>query len=198
MSGDAARRPTISTLPRRSSARLKTGARSSSVLSVASACRVTKIRSPARAQNIARAGERIFVTRQALATDNTDEDRAPVFNLALDLLGNVEMVGRLAASPDMHEWDQLRMLSGDGLKAGAAVGVELSRVGLANGRTLSQFAGDFAAATSHRAPYLFALVHGAAGSGPYALGVSGASTSTSMSLTSDDAAAVRKLPFGDL
>src|SRR5205814_7971666 len=134
--------------------------------------------------------------RQALATDVPDEDRAPIFNMALDLLGNVEIVGRLASTPDMHEWDQLRMLSGDGLKAGAAVGVELSRVGLANGRTMSQFAGDFAAATSHRAPYLFALVHGAAGGGPYALSVSGASTS--MSLTSDNAAAVRKLPFGDL
>src|SRR6266542_3723543 len=68
-----------------------------------------------RAQNIARAGERIFVTRQALATDVADEDRAPVFNLALDLLGNVEIVGRLGTTADMHEWDQLRMLSGDGL-----------------------------------------------------------------------------------
>ncbi|HEX7678835.1 MAG TPA: hypothetical protein VF713_11970, partial [Thermoanaerobaculia bacterium] len=39
-----------------------------------------------RAQDIARAGERIFVSRHALITDNADEDRDPVFHLALDLL----------------------------------------------------------------------------------------------------------------
>jgi hypothetical protein len=153
-----------------------------------------------RAQDIARAGERIFVARQALNTDSIDEDREPMFHLALDLLGNVERLDRLAVTADMHEWDQLRRMEQDGRAGGAAMARELERVGLANGRTMPQFAADFAQATSHRTPFVMALVHGAPVAGvdrPYALALAGAKTSMT-GIAESAATAVRTLPYGEL
>jgi hypothetical protein len=151
-----------------------------------------------RAQDIARAGQRIFTARQALNTDVAAEDREPIFHLALDLLGNVERVGFTA---DMHEWDQLRMSEVNGRAAGAAMARELERVGLANGKSMKQFVDDFAVATSHRTPFVLALAHGATVAGntrPYALTVTAVDTKTSMLLPAETTGAKRTLPWGEL
>ncbi|HWW62543.1 MAG TPA: carboxypeptidase-like regulatory domain-containing protein, partial [Thermoanaerobaculia bacterium] len=139
-----------------------------------------------RAQDIARAGQRIFVARQTLATDDAAEDRDPIFHLALDLLGNVERADRFDQTAELREWDQLRRMEATGRVAGAAMAQELARVGLANGKSMRDFVSDFAGATSHRSPYMLALVHGAA----VTLNVSGATTRTSTS--------ARTLAFADV
>ncbi|HXA17287.1 MAG TPA: Ig-like domain-containing protein [Thermoanaerobaculia bacterium] len=155
-----------------------------------------------RAQDMARAGERIFVSRHALITDNADEDRDPVFHLALDLLGNIERLDRAAVSSEMSEWDQLRMLHPDGRRSGAAMARELERVGLANGKPVRTFVDDFAAATSHRTPYFLAVAHGAAVSGadrPYAMTVTGAISRTSMTGVAETPdTSSRTLLYGEL
>ncbi|HEY6140273.1 MAG TPA: Ig-like domain-containing protein, partial [Thermoanaerobaculia bacterium] len=151
-----------------------------------------------RAQDIARAGQRIFVARANASADNVAEDRDPIFHLALDLLGNVERAG---SSADMHEWDQVREKISNGRIAEAGMARELERVGLANGKSMSDFAADFAAATSHRSPYFLALAHGAPVSGsarPYALSVTGATSGASISGRAEDDPAPATLPFAQL
>ncbi|HYU24414.1 MAG TPA: hypothetical protein VEO74_04380, partial [Thermoanaerobaculia bacterium] len=154
-----------------------------------------------RAQDIARAGQRIFVARANPAADNAAEDRDPIFHLALDLLGNVERIDRVPFSADMHEWDQVREKISDGRIAEAGMARELERVGLANGKRMTDFAADFAAATSHRSPYFLALAHGATVSGsarPYALTVTGATSKASIAARAEDNGAPATLPYAQL
>jgi hypothetical protein len=155
-----------------------------------------------RAQDIARAGQRIFVMRRDAKTDDPAEDREAVFNLSLDLLSNIERRDKLADSADLKEWDQLRRMESDGRTAGAAMARELERVGLAGGKSATQFVDDFAAATSHRSPYFLALVHGTAVTGndrPYALSVTGVNSKAKLDLPSEATTSwVRALPFAEL
>ena len=155
-----------------------------------------------RAQDIARAGERIFVARKDPNTDDPAEDRDPIFQLALDQLSNAERVDQIANTPDLKEWDQLRRQEEDGHASIAALARELERVGLAGGKNASQFVDDFAAATSHRAPYVLALVHGATVSGnsrPYAVTLNGITSKTQLAVPNEAASGwVRTLPFAEL
>ncbi|HKB81397.1 MAG TPA: carboxypeptidase-like regulatory domain-containing protein, partial [Thermoanaerobaculia bacterium] len=155
-----------------------------------------------RAQDLARAGQRIFVARRDLSTDDPAEDEAAIFHLALDLLGNVERLDRVATAPDLSDWDRLRMLDENGRRAGAAMAREMERVGLASGKSISQMVDDFAAATSHRSPYALAIVHGAPVSGsarPYALAMTGANSKLSMDVPAEATGGWRRtLPYGEL
>jgi len=103
-----------------------------------------------RAQDIARAGERIFIRRPDPNVVQPPAEREPLFDLSLDLLGNVEQIDRLPYTPDLKEWDALRRSKDSGRSAGAALTRQLERAGLAGGKTPTDFANDFAAATAHR------------------------------------------------
>ncbi|HEU4888018.1 MAG TPA: carboxypeptidase regulatory-like domain-containing protein, partial [Thermoanaerobaculia bacterium] len=74
--------------------------------------------------------------------------------------------------------------------------------GLAGGKTPTQMVDDFAAATSHRSPYLVALVHGADGSGstrPYALSLTGVTSRGVLDVPAEASIGwVRTLPFAEL
>ncbi|MEO8033579.1 MAG: carboxypeptidase-like regulatory domain-containing protein, partial [Acidobacteriota bacterium] len=155
-----------------------------------------------RAQDIARAGERIFVARRDASADDPAEDREPVYHLSLDQLGNIERVDALPNTADLKEWDQLRRQEEDGRSAAAAMTRELERVGLAGGRTVTQFVDDFAAATSHRTAFVLAVVHGAQVQGndrPYAITLNPDSVATKLAIPSEATAGwVRHLPFAEL
>ncbi|HEX7831273.1 MAG TPA: discoidin domain-containing protein [Thermoanaerobaculia bacterium] len=154
-----------------------------------------------RAQEIARAGQRIFATRVSPEVDNAVEDRDAMIHLSLDLLGNVERVDHQAIAPELFEWDQLRRQEKSGRRAGAAMARELERVAL-NGRTPQQFMNDFATATSHRTPFLFAYAHGADVPGktrPYAMSVWGATTEENLDVPAEATTGwVRMLPYSEL
>ena len=147
-----------------------------------------------RAQDIARAGQRVFIAPA--------EERDAIFHLSLDLLGNIERLDRLATTDDLSEWDELRRLDDNGRRAGASIAREMERLGLANGKTIAQMADDFAAAASHRSPYALALVHGAPvarSDRSYALTVTGANSRTQMQLPAEAAGGwTRSLAFGEL
>jgi len=154
-----------------------------------------------RAQDIARAGERIFIRRADANVSQPLADRDPLFDLSLDLLGNVEQIDRLPFTPDLKEWDALRRSEDSGRTAAAAMTRQLEAVGLAAGKTPADFANDFAAATAHRSPYLLAIVHGATVNGsarPYAMTVTGR-TSHGVLGTPAEAAKpwARTLPFAE-
>jgi len=132
-----------------------------------------------RAQDVARAGERIFIRRTDPNVAQPLEDRDPLFDLSLDLLGNIERADNLPFAPDLKEWDELRRSEVSGRTASAAMARQLERVGLSAGKNPTDFANDFAAATAHRSPYLLAIVHGAAVNGatrPYAMTLTGATS----------------------
>jgi len=103
----------------------------------------------ARAVDLARTGERIFIG---------EDPRASLANFTLDSLGN--------GNP-LAEWDQfLRQevtdVAGDtarGLES--AIGAELSTAFSQSGGTFNDLADRFAASTTDRGPYVLALVHGA-------------------------------------
>jgi len=63
-----------------------------------------------QAQAIARAGQRIFITRRNPAVDDPAEDREAIEHLSLDLLGNPERIDQQASAPDLQELDALRRL----------------------------------------------------------------------------------------
>jgi Bacterial Ig-like domain/F5/8 type C domain len=165
-----------------------------------------------RAQEIARAGQRIFIARHDPAVSDPAGNRDAIFNLSLDLLDNVERIDRLAATPELREWDQLRRSELNGRRAAAAMTRQLEANGLAGGRTMTQLVADFAAATAHRAPYFVALVHappvgGAARS--FALSAKGStsggrldipaeSIGTACSAPPCSAEGVRTLPYAEL
>ncbi len=155
-----------------------------------------------RAQDIARAGQRIFIARHDVTRDDPAEDRDAIFHLSLDLLGNIERLDQVSTSADLRDWDDLRRLDDNGRAAGAAMARELERVGLVGGRSITQMVDDFAAATSHRSPYGLAIVHGASVAGdarPYALSVSGATTKTQLSIPAEGSSGWRRtFAYGEL
>ena len=140
-----------------------------------------------RAVDIARAGQRIFITDSAAAAK-----RDTIANLALDLLGN--------GGYELREWDALRRQEKTGRAAGAAVMRELEATGLADGATMRSFFDAFGDATAHRQGYVAALAHGTAtGDRPYAVSVVGR-TSTRRSDVANEAESgwVRELAFSDI
>ncbi len=139
-----------------------------------------------RAQQIARAGQRVFIS--------PTEKREPFFHLALDLLGNSERVDQIDTAPELREWDELRRAEESGRRAEAAMARELE----ANGFSVDAFA----AATSHRAPFLFAYAHGAAVSGvarPYALSVKALTSGGVVDVPAEaESGWIRTLPYSQL
>ncbi|HEX8617673.1 MAG TPA: hypothetical protein VF911_08840 [Thermoanaerobaculia bacterium] len=112
-----------------------------------------------RAQELARAGQRIFIARAQRDVDVAAEDRDAMTHLALDLLDNVERVELLPRLPPLQEWDELRRREEAGRRSAAAMARELERTARP---AATQFVDDVASTTSHRAPFLFAYAHGAA------------------------------------
>ena len=155
-----------------------------------------------RAQEIARAGQRIFAIRANRDVDNPEENRDAYFHLSLDLLGNVERTDHANVSPDLFEWDELRRKEISGRRAANAMSEQLAKHGLHNGRSAQQFVTDFAEAAAHRNPYFFAYVHGADVSGearPYALELTGIDTQAELDVPSDAATGhVRLMPYAEL
>jgi hypothetical protein len=155
-----------------------------------------------RAQEIARAGQRVFATRAHRETDNPEENRDAYFHLALDLLGNVERVDQATVSPDLQEWDELRRKEISGRRAANAMGAQLVKHGLHDNRTHQQFVTDFAEAGAHRNPYFFAYVHGADVAGetrPYPLELTGIDTQVELDVPSDATTGhVRLMPYAEL
>ncbi|MDQ3281070.1 MAG: Ig-like domain-containing protein, partial [Acidobacteriota bacterium] len=140
-----------------------------------------------RAVDIARAGQRIFITNDAPAAK-----RDTIAQLALDLLGN--------GGFELRQWDELRRTEKSGRSAGASVMRELEATGLTADATMATFFDAFASATAHRDAFVAALVHGSAtGDRPYALSLTG-STSGLRTDTPNEAAEgwVRGIPFADL
>ncbi|MEA2163765.1 MAG: large repetitive protein [Thermoanaerobaculia bacterium] len=155
-----------------------------------------------RAQDVARAGERIFIRRSDPNVSQPLEDRDPLFDLSLDLLGNVERADNLPFAPDLKEWDALRRSETSGRSASAAMTRQLERVGLSAGKSPTDFANDFAAVTASRSPYLLAIVHGNAVSGAarsYAMSVTGVTSQLKLAVPAEAAAPwTRSLPFAEL
>jgi hypothetical protein len=125
-----------------------------------------------RAQQIARAGQRIFIT-------NPNANRDAIPHLALDLLSNPERVDQWSITPELDEWDELRRTEEAGRAGGAAMARELER----GFDSPQEFVANFAGATSHRSPFLLAYAHGAPIQGqprPYALSIAGVTSETLM------------------
>lgn len=154
-----------------------------------------------RAQDITRAGQRVFITRQNPEVNDPEENRDAFMHLALDLLGNVERVDQIAIAPEMIEWDELRRMEKSGRLAAAAMARQLEIHGLHDNRKPQDFVDDFAAATSHRSPFFFAYAHGTevAGERPYALSLLGVNTNRELDVPAEASAGwKRTLPFGEL
>jgi hypothetical protein len=146
-----------------------------------------------RAQEIARAGQRIFIARQQRDVDVAAEDREAMTHLTLDLLDNVEQVTLLPRLPLLEEWDQLRRREEAGRRSAVSVARELERTARGTPR---QFIDDFAETTSHRAPFLLAYAHGAGVSG---LSVTGRTTGAMIDVPAEAASGwVRTLPTGEV
>jgi hypothetical protein len=155
-----------------------------------------------RAQDVARAGERMFIQRASAEVAEAAAEREPLFDLSLDLLSNTEQLERLPFTPDLKEWDELRRSEDSGRSAAAAMARQLERVGLTAGKSATDFANDFAAATAHRSPYALAIVHGATVSGsarPYAMTVTGKTSHGVLAVVSEAAKPwTRSLRFAEL
>ncbi len=153
-----------------------------------------------RAQDLTRAGQRIFVSRQDVNAADPAENRDPLFNLALDLLDNAERIDRL--TPELAEWDQLRRSEENGRKAAAAMARQVEVNGLPSGKSISQFVDDFAAATCHRSHYFLAVVHAPPVSGierPLALSLTSATTATRLDVPAEAPGGwIRGMPFAEL
>src|SRR6185369_11516428 len=94
-----------------------------------------------RAVDIARAGQRIFIT-----DSNPKAKSEALAHLTLDLLGN--------GGHELREWDELRRQEKSGRTAGASVIRQLEANGLINGATMKSFVDDFASSTAHRPGYV--------------------------------------------
>lgn len=129
-----------------------------------------------RAQEIARAGQRVFVS---------GNERDAFTHLALDLLDNPEK--DLALNPALEDWDQLRRQEASGRRAAAALARQLERTASAN------FAADFAQATAHRSPFLFAYADNAT------ITLTGLTTNARLAVPAEAASGwIRELPHGEL
>jgi hypothetical protein len=129
-----------------------------------------------RAQEIARAGQRVFVS---------GDERDAFIHLALDLLDNPEK--DLALHPALEEWDQLRRQEVSGRRAAAVMARELERT------TSMNLVDDFAKATAHRSPFLFAYADDAE------LTITGLTTSARLAVPAEAPSGwLRELPHGEL
>ncbi|HSP14146.1 MAG TPA: Ig-like domain-containing protein [Thermoanaerobaculia bacterium] len=140
-----------------------------------------------RAADIARAGQRIFVSNGA-----PDAKRDAIAHLALDLLGN---------GTELREWDDLRRQEKSGRVAGASVFAELNSAGMARRASIAEFVDLFASATSYRTPYVMAIAHGPAAAGsprPYALSLRGESGRRADVPNEAASGWIRDLPFSDI
>ncbi|HEY3056996.1 MAG TPA: carboxypeptidase-like regulatory domain-containing protein, partial [Thermoanaerobaculia bacterium] len=140
-----------------------------------------------RAVDIARAGQRMFISDNA-----ADAKREALAHLALDLLGN---------GVELREWDDLRRSEKSGRVAGAAVIAELNASGMAGRASIGEFVDLFGSATSYRTPFVMAVAHGAAVSGnsrPYALSIRGASARRADVPNEATSGWIRDLPFTDI
>ncbi|MFL6247288.1 MAG: Ig-like domain-containing protein [Thermoanaerobaculia bacterium] len=124
-----------------------------------------------RAVDLARAGQRIFITDA-----KPEEKRDSIAHLALDLLGN--------GGYELREWDQLRRQENSGRTAGAAVIHELE----ASGFTFD----TFASATAHRGGFVAALTN----SGTIAL--QGRTSGRRTEHPNEATAWLRDIPFSDI
>ncbi|MFL6245141.1 MAG: hypothetical protein ACJ74H_03885, partial [Thermoanaerobaculia bacterium] len=153
-----------------------------------------------RAQDIARAGQRVFISRGDLAVSKPEENREPLMHLALDMLGNIERVDIAAGVSELREWDQLRRAEKSGRRAGAAIARQFETNNL--NQTATEFVDDFAAAASHRMPFFVALVSGEPVAGktrPYALSVRGATSHGELDVPAEATTGwVRTLGFAEL
>jgi hypothetical protein len=149
--------------------------------------RVIKTDVFARAVDIARAGQRIFI-----AKDQPEAKRDAISHLTLDLLGNAGFA--------LREWDELRRREKSGRSAGAAVIAELNASAFTTGATMTSVVDAFASATAHRDAYVAALVHGSAsGERPYALALAGTTSKLRTELPNEAADGwVRGIPFADI
>jgi hypothetical protein len=79
---------------------------------------------------------------------------------------------------------------------------QLERIGLTAGKSATDFANDFAAATAHRSAYALAIVHGATVNGsarPYAMTVTGRTSHGAIAVPSEAPKPwTRGLPFAEL
>lgn len=92
-----------------------------------------------RAVDIARAGQRIFITN-----GSAEARRDAAVNLSLDLLGNAS---------ELREWDELRRQESAGAAAGAAVISELETTLLADGLSFASALDVFSKTAAHRRPW---------------------------------------------
>lgn len=140
-----------------------------------------------RAVDVARAGQRIFITN-----DDPAARRDSVAHLALDLLGN--------GGYELREWDELRRNEKSGRSAGASVARELEATGLPGGATMTSFFDSFASATAHRQGFVAALAHGThGGERPYAIALEGRTSGRRAAVPNEAASGwVRTLPFSDI
>jgi len=139
---------------------------------LASHPRVIKTDVFARAVDIARAGQRIYLG---------EEPRDSMAHMSLDLLGN---------AVDLREWDDLRREEKSGRAAGASVVRELEK----GADDINAFVTRFASTTAHRAGYTLALVQG-----PAELSVKALPSGAMMSVANEATAGwVRNVPYGDL
>ena len=152
-----------------------------------------------RAQEITRAGQRVFITRHDPNANDPAENRDAFFNLSLDLLDNVERVGVLNTTATLAEWDQLRRSEESGRRAAAAMAQQLETNGLVNGKSMKDFVDDFATATLHRSPYALVLVRGVktTGTRPYALTIIGGGKKLDVPAEATTGW-IRDLPFAEL
>lgn len=146
-----------------------------------------------RAQDIARAGQRIFIARADRDTNDPATNIHAIEQLALDLLGNIERPDQLATAPELREWDELRRAEESGRDAAAAMARQLETDGLANGKTPAQFVNEFVANTSHRAPFLFAYARGGA-----SIAIAGKTSSGVLAGAAEGTTWTRTLPYGEV
>lgn len=138
-----------------------------------------------RANDIARAGQRVFISNEA-----SDAKRDALSNLLLDLLGN---------SIELREWDELRRLERAGRTAGAAVTEQLRATLIGGQADIGAAVDTFAAATAHRDGYLFAVAHAPNGATrPLSVALRGISGRTAAIANEIDGDWQRELPFADL
>jgi len=139
---------------------------------LASHPRVIKTDVFARAVDIARAGQRIYLG---------EDPRDSMAHMSLDLLGN---------AVELREWDDLRRQEKSGRAAGASVVRELEK----GANDVNAFVTRFASTTAHRAGYTLAVVQG-----PAELSVKALPSGAMMSVANEAAAGwVRNVPYGDL
>ena len=133
-----------------------------------------------RAVDLARAGQRIFIT-----DSKPEEKRDSIAHLALDLLGN--------GGYELSEWDELRRQEPSGRSAGAAVIRELEANALIDGVTPSLFLDAFARATAHRGGFVAALTEGGA-----TIALRGHASGRRTEHPNEATAWLREIPFSDI